>query len=196
MHQTNHKQHYNNNNTFGIHRTRDGRKFITTTNSTTTNQSRIACTLCYNKHVNPWHPTENCPYKHPTHIIDKEIRERVMQHNAIYGTEKKNFNKTTDITRPGPHQPKTAAAGNIIIPTTSSDPPLHPSTTSNSPPATDTDLTRLEEGNHLSPDNEVIESDYFSYPIPAEANLGHFTSPDFTADEIISDHLQYLSYHS
>jgi hypothetical protein len=57
-----------------------------------------------------------------------------------------------------------------------------------------TDLSRLKEDNILLPNDEVIESEYFSYP--AEANLGHSTSPDFTADEIISDHLQYLSYHS
>jgi hypothetical protein len=182
------------NNTFGIHRTRDGRRFITTTNTSRVEPSRPACVICYNRPVNPWHSTNNCPYKHPTHIIDKDIRERVLQHNAIHGTEKRNFNKTTDIHRSGPPPPQTAATGSIIIPDTAPGTPSNSSTSPSSSPDIETDLSRLKEDNILLPNDEVIESEYFSYP--AEANLGHSTSPDFTADEIISDHLQYLSYHS
>ncbi len=43
----------------GIHRTQDGRRFITNGTSTSSS-SRVACDLCFNKHVNPWHSTTDC----------------------------------------------------------------------------------------------------------------------------------------
>jgi hypothetical protein len=43
--------------------------------------------------VNPWHPTENCPYKHPTQILPVDVCKRVMQHNALHGAEKKDCTK-------------------------------------------------------------------------------------------------------
>jgi hypothetical protein len=54
------------------------------------------CNLCYNTHVNPWHSTEHCPYKHPTHILSKDIHECIMQYNAVHGAEKQGFTKTQD----------------------------------------------------------------------------------------------------
>jgi hypothetical protein len=185
-----------NNNNFGIHRTRDGRKFITTSNLPTIGSSHIACALCFNKHVNPWHQTENCPYKHPTHIIDKETHERIMQHNAIYGTEKKDFTKNQDLPHSGPHPPRTAAAGCSTVLGTPIDATHDPIPILPSSSTTDIDLTRLEEGNPLTADDEIIESEYFTYPIVPEANVGQPTSSDTTSDEIITDHLQYLSYYS
>jgi hypothetical protein len=55
------------------------------------------CRLCNNQHPNPWHVTENCPFKDPTFIQNKLIRENVMQHNSIYGRVNKHFSKETDI---------------------------------------------------------------------------------------------------
>jgi hypothetical protein len=51
------------------------------------------------------------------------------------------------------------------------------------------DLKRLEEGTNLSSDNEIIDSDHFTYPIALEANVCHPTSPTFTPDEVATDHL-------
>jgi hypothetical protein len=82
--------------TIGIHRTKDGRKFISH-NTHSLGPKAPLCQLCFNKHVNPWHPTENCPYKHPTQILPRDVRERVMQHNALHGAEKKDFIKTQDV---------------------------------------------------------------------------------------------------
>jgi hypothetical protein len=77
--------------TIEIHRTKDGRKFISHNNKLLSQKSPLSlCQLCFNKHVNPWHPTENCPYKHPTQILPRDVREHVMQHNALHGAEKKD----------------------------------------------------------------------------------------------------------
>jgi hypothetical protein len=83
---------HNNNSTqhrhrISIHHTRDGRRFLSESNTS----NRANCSLCFNKHPNPWHDTDHCPFKHTTHIIDKDVRERVMQHNALYGAENRQF---------------------------------------------------------------------------------------------------------
>ncbi len=90
-----------------------------------------------------------------------------MQHNAIYGTEKKDFNKTQDLPRSGPLPPPTAATGCSTVLGTPID--TTPDAIPSLPSPTDT--------------------------VP-EANSGQPTSPDITSDDVIMDHLQYLSYHS
>jgi hypothetical protein len=95
--------------TIGIHCTRDGRKFISQSNMISS-ACRPTCLLCYNKHVNPWHPTEHCPYKHPTHILPKDVRERVMQHNALHGSEKQDYNKEQDLPQTKSTPPQAASA--------------------------------------------------------------------------------------
>jgi hypothetical protein len=79
------------NKTFIIHRTFDGRRFLSEQSSST----RPHCTLCHNKHPNPWHDTSNCPLKHPTHIIDTTIHEHVMQYNALHPSTQANSAVTT-----------------------------------------------------------------------------------------------------
>jgi uncharacterized protein YoxC len=54
------------------------------------------CRLCNNQHPNPWHETQNCPFKDPTYIQNRLIRENVMQHNTLYGKVNKNYTKTMD----------------------------------------------------------------------------------------------------
>jgi hypothetical protein len=182
---------------FGIHQTRDGRKFITTSNSPVPGSSRIACTLCYNKHVNPWHKTEDCPYKHPTHIIDKETRERVLQHNAIFGTEKKHFTKTQDLPHNGTQPPRRAAIGrSVTVLNTTLDTDINESHSDQPHQTSDIDLALLEEGTPLQPNDEIIDTKYFDYPVTPEANIGQPSSIDLVPDETITDHLQYLAYQS
>jgi hypothetical protein len=82
--------------TIGLHRTRDGRKFITHNNNVAS-AHHPTCLLCHYKHVNPWHETNNCPLKHPTHILPKDVREHVLQHNALHGAEKSDYTKDQDI---------------------------------------------------------------------------------------------------
>ncbi len=91
--------------TVGIHHTKGGRHFLTIRQMNNTrpssgdqtigalSQQKAPCKLCLNKHPNPWHSENNCPYKHLTHIIPKDVRERVMQHNALHGAEKKAYSK-------------------------------------------------------------------------------------------------------
>jgi hypothetical protein len=183
----------------GIHQTRDGRKFISTSNTTPSpmSSSKISCTLCYNKHVNPWHQTENCPFKHPTHILDKDTHERVLQHNAVFGSEKQNFSKTQDLPHAVKHLLRSAALGHrvTLLDETTTD-VLDTTEPLPSPPDTDLALTRLEEGTPLAPDDEIIESEYFDYPISPAATFCQPTSLECASDDIITDHLQYLSYHS
>jgi hypothetical protein len=54
----------------GIHRTRDGRRFITNNNHQQLSSKPI-CDLCFNKHVNPWHSTTDCPLRY---IMDKDVQ--------------------------------------------------------------------------------------------------------------------------
>jgi hypothetical protein len=56
----------------------------------------LLCKLCYNQHLNPWHSTDQCPFKNLTFIIKKQTRECVMQHNALHGHHNKNYNKNID----------------------------------------------------------------------------------------------------
>ncbi len=119
-----------------------------------------------------------------------------MQHNAIHGTEKKDFTKNQDLPRSGPHPPCTAAAGCSTVLGTPIDATPDPIPILPSSSTTDIDLTRLEEGNPLTADDKIIESEYFTYPIVPEANVSQPTSSDITSDEIITDHLQYISYYS
>jgi len=93
--------------TVKIHHTKNGRRFLTLNKPSDTHSRENTherqsphqpppCTLCLNKHVNPWHGSDSCPYKHPTHILPKDVRERVMQHNALHGAEKRDFSKDQD----------------------------------------------------------------------------------------------------
>jgi len=64
--------------------------------TTTPSQNQHKCRLCNNQHPNPWHSTDQCPFKDPTYIQNKLIRENVMQHNTLYGRINKNYNKNMD----------------------------------------------------------------------------------------------------
>ena len=92
--------------TISIHHTKGGRRFLAVGNNSTNNKPKLRdtstnhqmppCKLCLNKHTNPWHSEDDCPNKHPTQIIPKHIRERVMQHNALHGAENRNYSKNQD----------------------------------------------------------------------------------------------------
>jgi len=59
-------------------------------------QNQPKCRLCNNQHPNPWHTTDSCPFKDPTYIQNKLIRENVMQHNTLFGCINKNYTKDMD----------------------------------------------------------------------------------------------------
>jgi hypothetical protein len=177
--------------TFAIHHTSDGRRFLSEQSSST----RPNCDLCHNKHPNPWHDTSNCPLKHPTFIIDKNIRERVMQHNALHGSENKKFSKNQDhqnhLAQPPTPSPSGAQA-NRAVTITDHSPDNTP------PPTTDTTDSSIDP-----PDltiHEIINTDIFEVPSPPQANMASTSSPniqeDFTLDDSIFDSTQYLSYDS
>jgi hypothetical protein len=103
---------------FTLHHTKTGKRFI----SEPPTSIRALCSLCFNKHPNPWHDTAHCPFKHTTHIIDKAIRERVMQHNALYGAENRHFTKSLDSPSTGTKSPpghQSPATANCAITDTS-----------------------------------------------------------------------------
>jgi hypothetical protein len=174
--------------TIGLYKTKDGRKFISHNNNITPAR-RPSCLLCNNKHTNPWHDTSNCPLKHPTHILPKDVRERVLQHNALHGTEKRGYTKDQDIQTKASTPPQASSA------ITSLDPIIDTSTTI--PQALEPALDTTEPTDH----DEIIETEYFDIPVPpAVANLAStsVTDPyqDIDPDLFVTDAIQYLAYDS
>jgi hypothetical protein len=197
-------QFSNNNVSFGIHRTRDDRCFITNTNPQKHHPIKPLCDLCFNKHVNPWHSTADCPLRHPTHIINKDIRERVMQYNALNGSMKKDFTKTQDTSRSLITSTTPATGRRVTILDSVTDnhesTPLINTTPSPTSPSNDV-IIQLEEGTTTPDNNEIIDTEYFNLPIPPVANTGYITPTSFSPDdispgELIHDHEQYLNYNS
>lgn len=188
--------------TIGIHRTKDGRRFVSHNNKFLTAKQPL-CQLCSNTHANPWHATENCPYKHPTHILSKDIRERVMQHNALHGVENKNYSKSQDL--PGSTSKPRQATGNSASTLDSSHLPFDnsPSTTTDQSDvlAQSTNTSNIDVSDEPAEENEIIDTEYFDIPlISATANAASapVDSPyaDIESNAVITDHLQYLSYKS
>jgi hypothetical protein len=187
--------------TIGIHRTRDGRKFISHQNKILS-PKQPACQLCFNKHANPWHPTNECPYKHPTHIIPKDIRERVMQHNALHGAENPNYTKNQDI--PNATSVPRQATGNSATTLDSSHKPFD--STANTPDTGNIDDQPVDSHVEattpiINTSDEIVDTEYFDIPfIDAIANAATVNNlhpyADIEADTVITDHLQYLSYES
>jgi hypothetical protein len=188
--------------TIGIHRTKDGRHFISHNNKLLP-QKQPKCQLCSNMHANPWHATEDCPYKHPTHILSKDTRERVMQHNALHGAENKNYNKNQDL--PNSTSTPRQATGHSATTLESSHLPIDDSspTTTTLPDVLDQPIntSNIDSSNKPENGNEIIETEYFDIPIisaTADAASTTMNTPyaDIESDKIITDHLQYLSYES
>lgn len=175
---------------FTLHHTSNGKRFI----SESPNSTRAQCSLCFNKHPNPWHDTMHCPFKHTTHIIDKAIRKRVMQHNALHGAENRHFTKDLD----------SPSTGNKPISSLHSPATANCAITDNS--TTDIDST-LDHEPFPSPTlndhelHEIVNTETFEVPLLPQANMGH-TSPlpniteDFALDDLIFKPTQYLSYSS
>ncbi len=180
--------------TIGIHRTKDGRKFVSH-NNRLINQKTPLCQLCFNKHANPWHPTENCPYKHPTQIIPRDIRERVMQHNALHGAEKKDYYKTQDIST-GHSSPPQATGHSATVLESS-----HLPSETMEQPNLDSSEPTIDQEDEIPSVNEsdgIVETEYFGIPFaPANVNVATTNNyKDIDSDSIITDHLQYITYDS
>ncbi len=198
--------------TVGIHHTKGGRRFLTVKQTNKTrpssgnqtigalSQQKTPCNLCLNKHPNPWHSENNCPYKHPTHIILKDVRERVMQHNALHGAKNKAYSKNQDTpsdTKKPPlatvHSAITATETTVVESSRDQFNPIDPTT--NSPTTTIDDF---------DPDLEIVDTEYFDVPSqPAVANRVTSASSsnpsvltELDPDEFITDNLRYLSYNS
>jgi len=178
--------------TIGIHHTKDGRKFVSH-NNLLSPAKKPSCLLCNNIHANPWHPTENCPYKHPTQILPKDIRERVMQHNALHGAEKKDYTKDQDLPNTKPSPPQAASA--ITTSLEEIQNPSSPDTSFESHPTISSNNDTFDDN------NEIIDTEYFDLPLaPPIANAASIPTSqlytDLEPDTIITDPLQYLSYES
>jgi hypothetical protein len=168
-----------------IHQTRDGRRYISD------GSSKVACNLCFNKHPNPWHTADNCPFKHPTHIIEKTVRERVMQHNALHGAENKAYTKNQD-SPSKPHAPPTSATANSAILCNIEPEIISPpaSAISEQTMLTDTLLNDIQ----FASGDEIVHTETFQVPVLPTANMGKILNEDFSLDELIFDPDHYLSY--
>jgi hypothetical protein len=157
------------------------------------------CRLCNNQHPNPWHTTDYCPFKDPTFIQNKLIRENVMQHNSLYGRVNKHYSKDTDITsithRPSLiTPPKTAKLAELQLPTleaSTNDIDLLDATYHPIPPDTDT----------YPFETPTIDTQHFDVPSPTANNgLATYTptssEDDHATSDLIFDPLQYLQYSS
>jgi hypothetical protein len=181
-----------------LHHTSDGRHFI----SKPTTYTRPLCTLCFNKHPNPWHDTDHCPFKHPTQIIDEDIRESVMQHNALHGAETRNFTRNQDSPNIGACPPlhlSSTARANCAV-TSHEDPDC---ITSSRLPISDP--TTFEDHSSTIQDNlqvhEIVNTEVFEVPTVPQANMDNASllpniNEDYALDELIFDPAQYLSYSS
>jgi hypothetical protein len=176
--------------TIGIHRTKDGCKFISHNNILTAAHHPY-CLLCNNKHANPWHPTENCPYKHPTQSLPIDVCKRVMQHNALHGAEKKDYTKDQYLPNSKPSPPQAART----ITTTDEYLPVSSSQSVDQPSLEHVESVPIHD------EDEIIDTEYFDLPLPTPTeNIASVSSTDLyqdlEPDTVICDPLQYLSYES
>jgi len=121
-----------------------------------------------------------------------------MQHNALHGAENRNYSKNQDT--PDATKTPPIATGHSAITTPTEIPPELPSDQSASNLDTDSPQATIDD---LDPTLEIVNTEYFEVPFPpATANRVTSTSDqtplfnDIDPDEIITDHLQYLSYNS
>jgi hypothetical protein len=176
--------------TIGIHCTKDGCVFISHNNVLTA--ARLPnCLLCNNKHANPWHLTENFPYKHPTQSLPIDVRERVMQHNALHRAEKKDYTKDQDLPNSKPSPPQAASA----ITTTDEYLPVSFSQSVDQPSLEHVESVPIHD------EDEIIDTKYFDLPLPTPTeNVSSVSSTDFyqdlEPDTVICDPLQFLSFES
>jgi hypothetical protein len=120
-----------------------------------------------------------CPLKDPTYIINKNIRENIIQHNNLYGKVNKQYHKDTDL--PTTQARPTRATIQTIANS------AHTSSTIPSPAITDffdpyaPSAPPLEDL-HLQYDlptppletessSEIIQTEAFDIPIPLSANF-------------------------
>jgi hypothetical protein len=127
------------------------------------------CLLCNNQHPNPWHPTEQCPFKDPSLIQNKLIRDNVLQPNTLDG--KTNNKLGLKLLTQHPYT-KIVKLEDLNIPTLDheNNQPLPPE------PATNSD-DQLEHIFHPIPDTssdteehdedaQCIDTQYFDVPTP------------------------------
>jgi hypothetical protein len=151
-----------------------------------------------------------CPLKDPTYIINKKVKENIMQHNNLYGKVNKQYHKDIDL--PTTNTKPTKAT----IPTVANS--TH--TTSISPSATTTDffdpyapITPPLEDPHLPYDlsnhpsssetessNDIIQTETFDVPIPPITNYctkgPTDTSQTSPFIDLIFDPTDYLHFSS
>ena len=114
-----------------------------------------------------------------------------MQHNALHGSENKNFSKNQDhphnvSTPPAPTHPNAQANSAIAATDTQiNDPPTEDFTDS---PTTPSDFNI----------HEIIDTNIFEVPSLPQANMASTSSSnlheDFALDDLIFDAAQYISY--
>lgn len=118
-----------------------------------------------------------------------------MQHDALYGTENRNYTKAQD-TPDATTKPPQASGNSAIVPvdefSSPTDPVISDLPDSSSLPTED-----------LDSDLEIVETAHFDLPLPHPTANKAFFEPteatafdDLAANEFITDHLQYLAYNS
>ncbi len=115
-------------------------------------EKHLLCKFCNNLHSSPWHSTDHCPLKDPTFIVNKKIRENVMQHNNLYGKENKNYDKNIDL-------PHTSS-----LPSKATIPRIAHSATLTTPNITTPALVPDNPFGHIIP---PLEDPYLHYDCPS-----------------------------
>jgi len=175
-------------------------------------QKQNKCLLCNNQHPNPWNPTEQCPFKDPSLIKNKLIRDNVLQHITLYGKINNKLSlklptKPSPSPTQHPYQEIVKLADlNILTLDYENNQPLPPE------PATHSD-DQLEHIFHPIPDTssdteendedaQYIDTHYFDVPSPtaifSQTNLDTrmLGSEPFDTSDFIFDPLHYLHYSS
>jgi hypothetical protein len=176
----------------GIHFTRNGQRFIS--NST---PGCIACEFCFNKHRSPWHPAAECPLKDITYIFDRNVRERVIQHNALHGAVNKIFSKMLDTLAHSQNlRPPTATANHVSFGDSPDDAPPTNAIIHVSDHNIHEDPLLQDEALH-----EIFHSEHFMVSFVAQANIGHSSLPQSfldtcALDDLLFDPEHYQTYSS
>ena len=137
----------------------------------------------------------NCPFKHPTHIIENVVRKRVMQHNALHGAGNQAYSYNLDSPSKS-HAPPTSATTNCAI-LCDTKPEIVSSVNiiQLEPPILQDTLV---DDVLLDSADEIVHTEIFQVPVIPTANMGQSPSiqEDFSQDELIFYPNHYLSYSS
>jgi hypothetical protein len=114
-----------------------------------------------------------------------------MQHNALHGAEKKDYNKTQDVPNALSTPPQATGHSATALESSPLSSELSEQPTSDSLDSSTTHHSKIPS---LNDSDEIVETEYFDIPFaPATANAATINKPttfsDIDSDSIITDHL-------